>query len=129
MTLVPTPLDMPQVRPDIPAPRYSVEDLRAAGTAVAEAMTHAVRLLRLSGASWAEVGARLGVTKQSAHRKYAHVDAVEIMLCVEGKGAARVAYLRDPMTGVEFREPQALARAGVQAIEAARTLEHDAQQP
>lgn len=45
-------------------------DLAALSAEVDAAMHTAIAGLRTSGYSWAEIGARLGMTKQSAHQRF-----------------------------------------------------------
>lgn len=126
---MPSPLDMPATRPTVPEPR-SVERLadlgRSTSTAIDHALTEAVRHLRIAGATWTDIGARLGVSRQAATKRYGHVDGYGIALCLDRSGPEPVAYLRDEMTGVEFRDPALLASHGALAIDQARTID---QQP
>lgn len=117
---MPTPLDMPPERLPIPEPR-SVEDLRLVAHAVAAAMDRAVRLLRLSGASWTEVGTRLGVSRQAATKKYGHLDAAPVALV---RGPDGRAFFRCTLTGHEFRDARRLALYAVGDLDRARTLDH-----
>lgn len=116
MTTV-TPLSMPQQRPALDdVPLEQLRDFgRLAGQALADALERAVRHLRLAGASWSDVGDRLGVTRQSAWEKYRHVDAYGVRLVRDDDGRA---VCEDEMTGHRFRDPQALG------ADAARVIEH-----
>jgi len=114
---VPSPLDMPQLQPAPPLPR-SPEDLRTIGVAVAEAMTVAVRALRLAGTPWSEVARRLGVGKSAAHERYRHVDEWPVALSMrDGRATFRCA-----VTGVEFRSEGDLEALAGQTLP--RVIDH-----
>lgn len=81
----PTPLDMPN-------PRLPLAQLPAVAAAMHSALTAAVELgvvrARMTGASWADIGRALGMTKQSAHERFRHLEG----------GKLAVGYVRDPLT-------------------------------
>ncbi|MBN9101466.1 MAG: hypothetical protein J0I49_25665 [Pseudonocardia sp.] len=49
-------------------------DLAALAHGVDAALATAVTGLRARGYSWAEIGARLGITRQAAHQRWAHLE-------------------------------------------------------
>lgn len=54
----------------MPAPLERLAELRELSDAVARAVTKTVATARDGGASWAQIGARLGITRQAAQQRF-----------------------------------------------------------
>ncbi len=62
---------LPDLRRRHPAPREPLQDAARLLAGAERALRLAVAAERLQGASWAQSGDALGVTRQSAHERYA----------------------------------------------------------
>lgn len=110
-TLRPTPLDVPRQRPPAPAGTrlaVSLEQSRALAPALLLATADAVRLARLQGRSWADIGQALGVSRQSAWERWRHLDGAGVGLVLREVDGDRVASFRDVHTGSEWRDQEGL---------------------
>ena len=76
-----------------PIPVLSLSDigqLRDAGRVLFVALENAVRRHRLLGASWAQVGQALGISRQAAWERFKYLDGETLQLVVGGGEPARL---------------------------------------
>lgn len=98
--------------PTVPAPRSPAEGERRRRL-LAEDLVVAVRQMRLGGASWADVGRRLGCSRQGARQRFGWMDDVPVEVRRLG---ARWAEFRCPQTGTVWHcDPTTLRWKGREA--------------
>lgn len=79
----------------LPAPAGPLAELARLGNATHQAIAYRLELEvaanRAAGASWSAIGRQLGMSKQAAHKRYGHLDALnrdtDVSLCRDESGA------------------------------------------
>jgi hypothetical protein len=90
----------------------SIEGLRRAGEWVHFALEARVHEARLAGASWAQIGRLLGVSRQSAHSRWRYLDTypVELLRLPDGEGVWRGTATQVVIGQAQLQQVQAVGR-------------------
>jgi hypothetical protein len=101
------PVAIPSPRDAGPAPE--VQLLHSAGAVLHRGLEAYVHAQRIAGASWEAIAGLLGVTKQSAWRRWRYLDDLDVTLTVSGTAAdgSRTALMRSEDTGAVVGREQA----------------------
>lgn len=125
---VPVVGDVVDVDPVLPPQGRPVDDLatiRAVGEQLHALLEDAVSVVRLNGGSWTDVGRALGITRQSAHARFRHLDrdpsaGFELVRWPDGRAEFRSTRTHERLEFEPARRRQALARSTSRLREIAR---------
>jgi hypothetical protein len=97
--------------PGLDCPPVAVDEIAQivhAGEALQRALERAVIRHRLAGASWADVGRSLGISRQSAQQRFRHLDLGQVHLVVEDGRAAFISEVLGEQLHVDAGRRQVL---------------------